>query len=178
MNLQTTEDRKIILSGNINQQSVRPIYDFIIKMNREDEILLDNGVTYLDPIEILIDSYGGQVHPAYGLMGVMNESITPIHTYGMGAVMSAALGIYLMGDVRKATQFTTFMYHEGSSSLNGYIEEQKQQLTHDHHLQAVMDAVVTKKTKVRQSTLNKVRKEKRCWYIGYEEAVSLNIVTK
>lgn len=65
-------------------------------------------------ITIKINSYGGDVYAALGIIGRMRESNARIHTKGYGKIMSASTAILAAGDKRSMSELAVFMHHESS----------------------------------------------------------------
>lgn len=92
------------------------------------------GLLFLDrtsgPIELWINSEGGDTHDALAIYDVMHLCSNPVHTIGHGRIMSAA-GLLLAGGTgtRYVTENAVFMYHEGDGELtSASIELQRIQL--------------------------------------------------
>jgi len=176
--MNVTTNRKITLSGEVNDYSVKTIYEFIISMNDEDYDLMSQGVTQLNPIRIYINSYGGYVSSALALIGVMADSVTPINTIALGSVMSSALPIYHMDDVHYSTQTALFLYHDVSPVMSGRAESLVQDLSYSVHLRKIMDSIIMQRSKIKQRQLDKVLTRKEDWIFGYEEALKLGVINK
>ena len=85
--------RNLYLPKQVDQASMNELTKSIIEINEDDEHLKKlygvYGLIYdPKPIKIYIDSYGGKVYQCFGLIGVMENSLTPIHTVVTGAAMS------------------------------------------------------------------------------------------
>ena len=88
--------RNLYLPEQVNQESMNKLTKAIIEINESDEYLNKlyglHGIDYAPgPIKMYIDSYGGAVYQCFGLLGVMEKSVTPIHTIVTGAAMSCGL---------------------------------------------------------------------------------------
>jgi ATP-dependent Clp protease protease subunit len=64
------------------------------------------------PIILLINSKGGEVFSMFGLIDVIESSISPIYTVCIGAAISAAADVLISGHKRFALPNTTIMTHE------------------------------------------------------------------
>lgn len=67
-----------------------------------------------EPINIQICNLGGNTDVALAMIARIEQSPCVINTYAMGTVCSAALYIYMSGDVRSAHILTNFMHHQPS----------------------------------------------------------------
>lgn len=65
------------------------------------------------PIELRICSYGGDVYDMFGLHDVARTLKSPVHVYGIGKIMSAAILLIACGTKGKrwAGENTSFMVH-------------------------------------------------------------------
>lgn len=89
-------------------------------------IMVDSALTILEqdlsnePITVRINSMGGSVYDALGIVGRIKSSKSVVNTEGFGAIMSAASLILAAGAHRKLSKYATLMYHEPSiTSLEG-----------------------------------------------------------
>lgn len=69
------------------------------------------------PIEIYISSFGGEDYEMFALYDLIKLSKVPIHTYGLGKIMSAAVLILASGHKRFAYPNTSFLVHPSSISV-------------------------------------------------------------
>ena len=65
-------------------------------------------------ITIKINSYGGDVYAALGIIGRMQESRCRLVTKGYGKIMSASTAILAAGNMRYMSNLAEFMHHESS----------------------------------------------------------------
>lgn len=67
------------------------------------------------PIKIYINSGGGLLTAAWSLIDAMLLSKTPVITYGIGCIYSAASMIFIAGHKRYCLPHASYMIHDGSS---------------------------------------------------------------
>src|SRR5690606_38164216 len=120
--------RKIIISSPINNLVANDVVAQIMDINDFDEQMSIVSTYQPKPIEMFINSPGGNVTDGFAIIGAMEMSETPIITYGMGLVASMALGIFVKGDVRIAHRYTRFMYHSIGYGEMGYIQDHEDSL--------------------------------------------------
>lgn len=169
--------RTIILSSDIDGDTVYDIIERICYINDYDD---DNEDTIKDysrkPIKLIVNSFGGSVYDGFALIGVMENSKTPVHTYCYGSAMSMALLIFVSGHARFAHRLCTFMYHEcldqpiydKLTTLRENIEETKR-------IMQVYDEHLISKTLLKRSQLEKSKKAKFDWYMNPDTALKLAI---
>ena len=105
-------DRSLFLSQDVDQESISEIIEKIILINKDDERLKKiykafNLIYTPEPIELYIDSYGGDVYSCYGLISVMENSKIPVHTIVTGSAMSSGFMILISGHKRFAHKLST-----------------------------------------------------------------------
>lgn len=131
MNLDT---RAIFLSGDLNEEATPGIlaqmfeYDAVTD---DAEYLIDQK--FIEPIKLVIDSYGGDIYAMWTLYDAMCMLNRPIHTIGLGKVMSGSVLLLAAGKKgeRIAGRNTTFMVHAGSvEALSGKAHEALEYIKH------------------------------------------------
>ena len=89
--LQTPKERNLYLAKQVDQSSINEITKSIIEICENDEYLIKlyalHDIIYKPkPIKLYIDSYGGHVYQCLGLLGVMKNAKTPVHTIVVASV--------------------------------------------------------------------------------------------
>jgi ATP-dependent Clp protease protease subunit len=144
----------------------------IREINKEDE-----GKSTREPIDLVINSFGGDVYAGFGLVDIIQLSETPIHVTATGRVMSMALPIFSVGHKRIATERTTFMYHELLwDTAAEKLKYHRQEVKEAERMQQMIDDILVEHTSMTQKQLDKVKAENREWYMDAEEAMKSGIV--
>jgi len=99
-----------LLSDEINNESYHNVIQWILKSNLNN-LKKKSGLEHLT---LVINSQGGDLNSCFGIVDMMTSSPLPIHTIGMGEVMSAGLMILMAGQKgnRIITPNTTIMSHQ------------------------------------------------------------------
>jgi ATP-dependent Clp protease protease subunit len=165
--------RSVILSGEVDETSVFDIIQFICDINEFDDENEENIVDYeRKPIKLIINSFGGSVYDGFALIGVIEKSETPIHTYCFGSAMSMSLLIFVSGHKRFAHRLSTFMYHECLDSLPyDKLSILKENLEETNRIMEVYDTFLIEKTTIKKKQLLAVRTAKKDWYFDVNEAL-------
>lgn len=71
------------------------------------------------PVQLLINSPGGQVDVGWAIIDTMNFIRLPVYTIAVGYVCSMAADIFVNGDVRTAGEHSTLMIHQHSTGAIG-----------------------------------------------------------
>jgi len=173
--------RVIMFSSQVDQGTIGNVSSQIININKEDEVLEAKyaavGQMYnRKPIEIYIDSYGGYVYQILGLVSIMRNSKTPIHTICTGAAMSCGFIMLINGHKRFAHKLSTPMYHQVSSGAIGKVKDLEESVAQSKKLQKILEQITLEKTNITKKKLKKVYKGKKDWYLTAEEALRLGVV--
>ena len=114
-------NRCIFLTGDIDEEASAHVSKGLY--------LMENQNNRDTPIELRISSYGGDVDDMFGLHDVIRTLKCPVHTIGIGKVMSAAVLLLAAGKsgCRWACEHTSFMIHAPSW-------ESPYQRMHDHKI--------------------------------------------
>ncbi len=148
-------------------------------VNRADANSAQTSVAYVpDPIELYINSTGGSARSALGACDIIALSKTPVHTYGVGSVMSAGLDVFLAGHTRKCYKHTLFMFHQVSLSGDDTttVSDMRVNLQRISRLQHHGNVHIASRTNLTMAKLEDVCARNFEWYIEAEEALSYNIV--
>jgi len=112
-------NRKIYLNGEISIEWANAIVTAIDYFNNEKHC----PNTHHDPIEIMINSLGGQDDAMMAIHDSIVNSKAEITTIGTGMVCSAATLPLVCADKRKATENCWAMIHKGATTLSGDEDE-------------------------------------------------------
>ena len=173
--------RKLYLAAQVNQKSMNDLTKAIISINEHDRLLEKlypaYNVAYVaPPIEIYIDSYGGAVYQCMGLLGVMEKSVTPIHTIAVGAAMSCGFMILISGHKRFGYKHSTPLYHQVSTGFWGKVKDMEESLEETKRLQKKIETITLERTDITNKKLKEVLKNKIDWYMSAEEALTLGVI--
>ena len=123
---------------DVDRESLRLEYVFDKGINFRDRIIqvtgeiednssfdwLDAALTEMErgskkAITLKINSPGGSVYEALGMVGRLAASKCQIITEGYGQIMSAATLLLACGDKRRISKYAFFMHHEASYYVEG-----------------------------------------------------------
>lgn len=169
-------NRSIILDGKVNEESVRKVAEKIMDINIFDEKEKSKSSSYVPkPIKLLINTYGGSLHDANFLIGVIRTSETPVHTYCYGKAMSAGFYIFVSGAKRFTTKLAKFMYHDASVGLHSTIEGLKQSLEESITLRDDYNDWIVSMTNIKIEELAEKNRMKEDWFMTGTEAVDKGV---
>ncbi len=169
MTIETPKDRSLFFSAQFEQKTIMELSKAIIDINDNDLLISEtykaHGLTLKpNPIKVYIDSYGGSVYQCLGLIGIIENSKTPIHTICTGAAMSCGFLLLLAGHKRFAYQHATMMYHQISSGAEHMkIQDIVEDLKECERLQKWIEDLTIRKSKLKRKQLYKNRERKIDW---------------
>jgi ATP-dependent Clp protease protease subunit len=170
-------ERTVYLFDGINKGSVKTVIESIIKINQFDSERDKKEKDYnRTPIDLIINSNGGIVYDGLGLINVIDNSKTPVHTYVYGLAASMSLLILASGHRRFSGRLSTLMYHSVSNNLSGQLERLKNRLDEVQRLQHIYDQYLLSKTKFRIEDLKRVQEQQRDWFMSPEEALKQGVI--
>jgi ATP-dependent Clp protease protease subunit len=164
---------RILTLDEINNESINDIIQLIYEINDEDI-----GKKQVEPIKLIINSFGGEVYSGLALIDVIDNSTTPIYTICHGSAMSMALIVYIAGHQRYASKNATFMYHEAAYPADGKIIHHKQELKEVERIDKICDDYLLSKTLFTEEQLSNIKKIQGEWYFDVETALKLDVVNE
>jgi len=168
--LEEEPSRSFVLSCDIDDSSAFEVMKYLLFINDYDDYKEETVKDYVRrPIKFYINSFGGSVYDGFAIVGMIENSKTPVHTYAYGSVMSMALLIFVTGHYRVANKFVSFMYHEildqpeyeKLSAISENIEESRR-------IMSVYDTQLLAKSKIKTKNLDYYKKNKSDWYMTAE----------
>jgi ATP-dependent Clp protease, protease subunit len=170
-------DRTLYLFDAVDKNSVKAVVESIIKFNKlDDEIDKKEKDFKRVPIDLIINSSGGNVYDGLGLIDVIDNSKTPVHTFVFGLAASMGLLIAVSGHKRFAGRLSTFMYHSVSNRIGGHLEHLMNRLDEVQRLQRIYDQYLLSKSKFGIDDLKNVQDHQRDWFINPQEALDHGII--
>jgi len=174
-------DRNLYFHEQVSQWSVGSLTKDILTMESDDQHLRKQGdvlgFTYTPkPINIFIDSFGGSVYAMNGLMAVIEKCTTPIHTYVTGVAMSAGFMLLISGHRRFAYHYATPLYHQLSSNDMGTLKDLQEGIAEKERLQAQLEAIVLKRTKMPKKVLQQIFEMKKDLYMTPADALKWGVI--
>jgi ATP-dependent Clp protease protease subunit len=163
------ENHTHFLIGEINTETINETIKWIVyeNMDKKSEKLLT----------LYINSFGGDLYEALGLIDIMHNSIHPIRTIGLGSIMSAAFLIFASGTKghRYIGKNTGIMCHQFSGN-DGELKyhDIKAMIKENDRLNDRMVDVLTLATDLDINTIKKKLLQPSDVYLNAEEMVEYN----
>lgn len=164
------ESSTIYLFGDIADGT---LYDFTLKIKAILHMRGDEKKD--DPINVVINSDGGDVYEALGMIDFMQSLNVKINTVCRGRAMSAAALLLCSGTgVRAASKNSTIMFHEISSGIYGKSSDMKANVQHTEKLEEILINIITANSK-KDASFWKERILKD-YYLSPEESLELGVI--
>lgn len=107
------KNRRVLLFGRLENEVVQPVIKRIYKLNDEDPH---------KPIDLLINSAGGNGYNADAIIAQINSIEAPVNTICLGHALSGACEVLASGTgKRSAYEFSTLMFHQTLWEADGDI---------------------------------------------------------
>ena len=160
----------ILLFGEIMDGS---LYDIITRIRAILHMRKDEHKN--DPINLIINSDGGSVYEALGIIDYIQSLDVKVNTICRGRAMSAAALILCAGTgLRAASQYSTIMFHEISSDIYGKSSDMKANVQHMEKLEEILlEILKTNSNKEKEYWKNVTIKD---YYITPKEAMDLGVI--
>ncbi len=166
----TLLDRHIyFLTGDINEDNIRGVMQWLVYENMES-----NRQKIL---QLYINSEGGSLYDAFGLIDMMHSSNYPIRTIAVGTLMSAAFLIFSAGTKgeRYIYRNTGIMCHQFYSGTDGKYHDIKAQAKENDYCNERMISILQRSSELEISTIKKKLLQPSDAYFKAEELVQLGI---
>jgi ATP-dependent Clp protease protease subunit len=170
------EKRKLLLNGEVETNITKELIQSIININAEDDALEKFNKNYVRvPIELYINSPGGNVYEGFALIDVIRNSKTPVYTIALGSAMSMGMLIYSVGHKRYVGEYSTLMFHDVSSAIADKLEGIEERVKELKRIQAMICTVVVNNSSVPIDKLAHKLNKREDWYISPQEAIDLKL---
>lgn len=172
-------NRSIVISSEITSRVAGYVVSQIMEINQLDfERSQALKEYHPEPIELYINSTGGNVTDGFAIIGAMEMSHTPIITYALGIVASMALAIFIAGDARIAHRHARLMFHSISYGLMGHITDHEDMHKEADLLQRMYNELFTDLTNLPQERIDEIRLMKKDFFFSGKQAVKYGIADK
>ena len=149
------------------------LFDF---MTRVRVIIRERGPEYKEePLNLIINSPGGDVSEMFGIIDFMEIIDTKVNTICRGSAQSAGAIILACGTgQRAASKHSTIMFHQGSTFSQGKLSDVRAGLEYSKSVEAKIYALLGNKTKKPAEWWEE--KMKSDFYLTAEDALELGVI--
>lgn len=163
--LKDLQQRKLFLSVDIEDVTVRHVIKHIMQFNAEDR-----GIAIKDrkPILLYISSRGGDIDAGFELVDVIQNSKTPVYTVNLGYQYSMGFLVGLAGHKRFATTNAKYLMHDGTQFIYNSGMKAQDQMDFQRCTEERIKSYVVEHSKISPEEYDsKLRYE---WYLYANEA--------
>lgn len=150
------------INGEIDEANIAKAIEWIVTENVEKKSKL---------LTLYINSPGGDLCGAFGLIDIMNNSKIPIKTVGIGQIASAAFLIFIAGHERLIGKNTSIMIHQHSDSYEGRYHDLKSRMLESKNSNDRMVELIKLRSNVDLTTIKSKFLAKSDYWITAEEMV-------
>jgi ATP-dependent protease ClpP protease subunit len=131
------------------------------------------------PIDFIISSHGGLAADMFSVYDVIRDlrDRTPIHTKGLGKVMSAGVLLLASGTKgeRRIGKYCRVMIHGVMAGQHGYLADVENEFKETRAIQRMYVQAIADETNMSEAYVRKLMNKKTNVYLDAEEAVKLGI---
>lgn len=169
IDLKLLENHTHFINGEIDEDSVGAAVKWLIYENLD--------VSKEKMLTLYINSTGGDLYQALGLIDVMQSSPHVVRCVGIGAVMSAAFLIFSAGDkgYRLAAKNTSFMCHQFTSGMDAKYHDLKAEMKETEALNNKMVDILKEATGLAPSVIKKKLLPASDVYLTTDEVIEMGI---
>jgi ATP-dependent protease ClpP protease subunit len=128
------------------------------------------------PVVITISSRGGMVDCLNQMLDALDDMYCPIITEVRGYAFSCGCFLFARGDVRIAGNNSRIMYHELLYNADGCLQDHRESCYESENLMRSIDELIVSRTEIPQKVLDKVKREKRNWFLTRKECLDYKLI--
>jgi len=164
----TLKERIVLLAGEVNEESIA---------NVTHQLFAHCQASNTIPITLVINTYGGSVDEMFALYDTIKYINCPIHTVGLGKIMSAGVLLLAAGTKGKRIigNHARVMIHPISTFTSGTVFAAINELEEVKRMQELMSTSLVLESKMTKKQLNKMFKQNLDIYMDANKAVELGI---
>tara|TARA_B110000238_G_C16130493_1_gene441223 strand:+ start:407 stop:1003 length:597 start_codon:yes stop_codon:yes gene_type:complete len=160
----TCLDNNIYFYEYIEQRSaLRLRVNMQILINKQKAIALVNGTDVVMPINLYINSCGGEVSSALAIVDLIRRSPVPIHTIIEGEACSSATLISIVGHKRFITENSHMLIHQVSGGMWGKMAEFEDEMKNIKTFNNKLIKLYKKYTNLSEDKINRILKKDISW---------------
>ena len=176
------KNKTILLNCAVNQSGSDHILKDFLKFEEDFDEAKNLGDKKVPELSIIISSYGGEVDVANSIISYMEYLKSKgvfITTIACGFAKSSGMLIFLHGNRRifMDKDYTVLMWHQPKLSVRDKkLDDYDDFGLHSLHKWKINEKYLINNTKVTRDILDKHKHDD--WYIYYDEALELGIITE
>ena len=162
------KERIVLLTGEVNELSIANVTHQLFAYCQLSNTL---------PITLVINTYGGSVDEMFALYDTIKYISCPIHTVGLGKIMSAGVLLLAAGEKGKRIigKHARVMIHPISTFTAGTVFSAINEIEEIKRMQDLMVSSLARESDMSKQRLNKMFKQNLDNYIDSNSAVKYGI---
>jgi len=165
------DSRNVFLHGAVDEASIASVVAQLLHLAEENR---------KKPIYLVVSTYGGSIDEMFTLYDTIKFLLCPVHTVGLGKVMSA--GVLLLAAGVKGHRLmgarARIMMHSASGASMGNVFEVENEARELRRLHELAIDMLVAETKMKRPEVEAIMDPKVDRYLMPEEAVRLGIVDR
>ena len=167
--------RYFYISEELTTDTANRFHQFINFWN-EVESIDNTPVDEVIPLQIYINSEGGDLDAALSIISMMQSSRIPVHTHVYGRAWSGAFFIAICGQERTAEKYSSFLFHEGNALFG---ENAHKFIQFSNFYKITLEQVrnlTTRHTKITEADYQLHKNDD--WWLTAEDALEYGVIDK
>lgn len=143
-------------------------------------IISENAMMRHKELKLFINSCGGDLYSAFGLIDILKGSAIPVYTIGVGSLMSAAFLIFISGAKggRTLTKNTSIMCHQFSTFYEGKEHDVKASEKETRYVKQRMLDIIKDSCDMDEKTIKRKLLPPSDVWLSAQECVDLGVADK
>ena len=158
-----TKDNNIYFYSDVTTTSCLKLIKYINKLTENSLITSIKYNIPPPPIYLHLQSYGGEMIPAYSVVDHIQNNKVPIESIIEGTAASAATLISLVCHKRRITRNSYMLIHQMSTTITGTIDNIIDDCEFNTKLMNAMKNIYIQKTILKQSDLDLILQRDKWW---------------
>ena len=170
-------ERRYYVDTEFNDKLAQEMCEWIDNVISFDELYAEQFPNEdLLPIVITISSRGGSVDSLNQILDALDDVKAPIITEVRGFAYSSAMFLACYGDIRIMGNHARGLYHAILWGSDDNLQGHRENLLESERLMKNIDDMITSRTKLTQKELDKIKREKRDWFMTREECLKYKLI--
>jgi ATP-dependent Clp protease protease subunit len=166
-------ERTIYITDEIKPALANSIFEIIRfwnKVDNEDEIPIEER----NPINIYINTPGGDIDAVFSIISSIKASKTPVHTITIGTGYSGGFFIGICGHKRFGLAHTSYLFHEGAAMDGGDAHKFLQRMEFYKLQLARLKQITLDNTHITNDEYEAHRKDD--WFMDPHDAIKYGVI--
>lgn len=162
--------RIVVLNGEVNENTISSTIVQMLYLANQDRA----------PIHLVVSTYGGSVDEMFSLYDTIKFLPCPVHTVGLGKVMSSGVLLLASGEkgTRQIGRNARVMLHPVHGAASGTVFQQINSVSELKRMHDQMVKALVRETKMTKTQVDQIMKKGHDHFLTASEAIKLGIVDR